>query len=385
MSTLQELKAYTLPKLYAGKQEWFIYFSAFDPVSGKLKRKKIKLNSITNVTERRKYARGMIVRISEKLACGWNPWIEAETNSAYVLFNDVLDHYRKYCDKMLREDLYREDTHKRYISYIKNLDEYNKSKKVPITYIYQMNRDFITQFLDEIYIGRDNTVYTRDNYLSWLRTFSTYCLNQNFLTTNPTDGIKVIGKCGRKKKREVISMNDLEQLHTYLEQKNKHYLLACYILYYCFIRPKEMSHLQLSHFSIKRQTVFVPDTVSKNRKDGTITLPAKVIHLMIELGTFNHPNDYYLFSDGFMPGSERRTEKQFRDFWTHHVRKDLKFPEKYKFYSLKDTGITNMLRHYDTLSVRDQARHSSILMTDIYTPHDIQTANELIKNYNGEF
>lgn len=385
MSTLQEVKAYTLPKLYAGKQEWFIYFSAFDPVSGKLKRKKIKLNSITNVTERRKYARGMIVRISEKLACGWNPWIEAETNSAYVLFNDVLDHYRKYCDKMLREGLYREDTHKRYISYIKNLDEYNKSKKVPITYIYQMNRDFITQFLDEIYIGRDNTIYTRDNYLSWLRTFSTYCLNQNFLTTNPTDGIKVIGKCGRKKKREVIPMNDLEQLHTYLEQKNKHYLLACYILYYCFIRPKEMSHLQLSHFSIKRQTVFAPDTVSKNRKNGTITLPAKVIHLMIELGTFNHPNDYYLFSDSFMPGSERRTEKQFRDFWIHHVRKDLKFPEKYKFYSLKDTGITSMLRHYDTLSVRDQARHSSILMTDIYTPHDIQTANELIKNYNGEF
>lgn len=38
-----------------------------------------------------------------------------------------------------------------------------------------------------------------------------------------------------------------------------------------------------------------------------------------------------------------------------------------------------MLRHYDVLSVRDQARHSSILMTDIYTPHDIQEANDLIK------
>ena len=44
-----------------------------------------------------------------------------------------------------------------------------------------------------------------------------------------------------------------------------------------------------------------------------------------------------------------------------------------------------MLRHYDTLSVRDQARHSSILMTDIYTPHDIQEANELIKNYEDAF
>lgn len=63
----------------------------------------------------------------------------------------------------------------------------------------------------------------------------------------------------------------------------------------------------------------------------------------------------------------------------------LKLSAQYKFYSLKDTGITNMLRHYDVLSVRDQARHSSILMTDIYTPHDIQEANDLIKNYQGDF
>ena len=57
--------------------------------------------------------------------------------------------------------------------------------------------------------------------------------------------------------------------------------------------------------------------------------------------------------------------------------KRFKASAQYKFYSLKDTGITNMLRHYDVLSVRDQARHSSILMTDIYTPHDIQEANDL--------
>ena len=43
-----------------------------------------------------------------------------------------------------------------------------------------------------------------------------------------------------------------------------------------------------------------------------------------------------------------------------------------------------MLRaNTDVVSVRDQARHSSILITDIYTPKDIQKANELILNYKG--
>jgi hypothetical protein len=44
-----------------------------------------------------------------------------------------------------------------------------------------------------------------------------------------------------------------------------------------------------------------------------------------------------------------------------------------------------MLRNCDTLTVRDQARHSSILMTNKYTPQDIQNANELLLNYEGKF
>jgi hypothetical protein len=38
---------------------------------------------------------------------------------------------------------------------------------------------------------------------------------------------------------------------------------------------------------------------------------------------------------------------------------------------------------YDTLSVKEQARHSSLLMTDVYTPQDIRDANPLLLNYQG--
>ena len=85
-----------------------------------------------------------------------------------------------------------------------------------------------------------------------------------------------------------------------------------------------------------------------------------------------------------MPGKDRKSEKQFRDYWQRYVRKNLKLTDRYKFYSLKDTGITNMLRaNTDILTVRDQARHSSILITDRYTPKDIQNANSLLLNYHG--
>jgi hypothetical protein len=45
-----------------------------------------------------------------------------------------------------------------------------------------------------------------------------------------------------------------------------------------------------------------------------------------------------------------------------------------------------MLRaNTDVLSVRDQARHSSILITDTYTPHDIAKANPLIDKFTCNF
>ncbi|MBD9177966.1 MAG: site-specific integrase [Odoribacter splanchnicus] len=384
-TTLKEIIAYTLPELYVGK-EWYVGFYAFDPVLGRMKRKKIKINFIEGKTKRKQYAEDLKKRLILKLQAGWNPWIEAENRNSYLTFKDVLDKYRDYAAKLLKEDLYREDTYITYMSYLRVLEDWNnKENQVPITYIYQFDKDFCNRFLEDMYIGRDNTATTRDNYLGFLQTFSKWCLQYSYFKNNPTEGISSLGKRSKKKIRTVIADHDMERLLLYLQEKNRYYLLACYILHYCFIRPKELSMLRLSNFSLKRQTVFVPDTVSKNRKDGTITLPAKVIRLMLDLDVFSYPNDYYLFSDNFMPGAIRKDEKQFRDFWGRYLRKDLNFPVKYKFYSLKDTGITNMLRKYDSLTVRDQARHSSILMTDIYTPHDIEVANDLIKNYEGVF
>lgn len=384
-SDLEEIISYTPPQLYVGK-EWYIGFMAFDPALNGLHRKRIKLNHISGIMARRKYASDLIKRLNEKLQIGWNPWIEAENRNSCVTLKEVSERFRTHAAKMLKDGLYRDCTFTTYMSYLRVVEDWNQNENPnPITYIYQFDKVFCDRFLEDMHVGRDNTATTRDNYLSFLQTFSKWCIQKSYFKTNPTEGISSLGVRSKQKLRTVIAEHDMQRLLEYLQENNRHFLLACYILHYCFIRPKELSMLQLNNFSLKRQTVFVPDTVSKNRKDGTITLPSKVIKLMLDLNVFDSPGEYFLFSVGFMPGAIRRDEKQFRDYWGRNVRKALKFPSKYKFYSLKDTGITNMLRKYDSLTVRDQARHSSILMTDLYTPHDVQEANDLIKNYEGFF
>ena len=381
---LYEIKSFTYPKLHTGK-DWYIDFYAFCPASGTMRRKKIKLNHIAKIGERRKFAEGLIRRTILNLERGWNPWIEAENSKSYNYFNDVCDRYKLYIEKLFNDNLYREDTYTSYMSYLRNIEKWNAEQKMPITYIYQFDGRFIREFLDHIYIDRNNTATTRNNYLGFIHTFCAYLMQNQYLTINPSEGIAKLSRRLSKKQRTIITETDMIRLHDYLSVKNKHFLLACYVLHYCFVRPKEMSMIKISHLSAKRQTIYIPGDNSKNRKEGVVTLPAKVIRLMVELDIFSKPSDYYLFSDRFMPGENLRNEKQFRDFWTHYVRKDLKFSANYKFYSLKDTGITNMLRKYDTITVRDQARHADILMTDTYTPHDLQNANKLIMNHEGIF
>jgi integrase len=381
---LSEIKGFTYPYLHTGR-EWYVIFYAFDPAQNKMRRKRIKLNHIKKISDRRKYADGMLKRLIEKLEHGWNPWIEEENEKAFRLFKDVLAQYRAYLDKMYSDNFYRKHTYRSYMSQLRSIERWNEEKKSPITYIYQFNTTFVRDFLEHVFIERNNSVQTRNNYLHYIRTFSSYLLQHQYIKVNPTDGITSISRRQIKKERVIIEEADLIRLHKYLEENNRYFLLACYVLHYCFIRPKEMGMIQLKHISLENRTILIPDTVSKNRKSAVVTLPEKVIRLMRDLNIFNHPDTYYLFSDKFMPGKDLCNEKQFRNYWTRHVRKVLKFPDSYKFYSLKDTGITSMLRKYDTITVRDQARHANILMTDKYTPHDIQKANELITKHEGIF
>lgn len=383
-SSLKEIKSYTPPKLHTGK-EWYIGFTAFDPSRNDMRRKKIKVNFIEKIGERRKYADNLIIRLNSKLERGWNPWIEAEHGKAYHTFNDVCAHYKRYIAKMYADEVYREETYISYNSYIVNLERWNGLRKNKITYIYQFNAEFIEDFIEHVYIERDNSAQTRNNYLSFIRMFCSWLVQHRYAKEKASDGFMMIGKRKIKKERTIIADKDMIRLRDYLEQKDKYYMLSCYMLHYCFVRPKEMSLLKLENFSLKNQTLFIGEDFSKNRKNATVTLPAKVIHLMIDLKIFDYPGSWYLFSHKFKPGKEYHSEKQFRDFWSTYVRKQLKFPASYKFYSLKDTGITNMLRKYDSITVRDQARHADILMTDTYTPHDLQEANDLIKNHDGNF
>ena len=384
---LARAKEYREPVVCWGK-DVVVSFYAFDPEKGSLQRKRVKLNrelaKIKGKRAQREYAEGVCRRIREELEGGWNPWMAQSDNIVYIRWEDACEQYKRYLEKQQTQHNMREESVTSYMSYQRVLMRWVSEQRRNVRYAYQFDKRLVDAFLDYVYLDKDNSIQTRNNYLSWVKTFSRWMLQKSMIESDPTEGIPNLRKKDKGKNRDVIPDGVLQQIHDYLEKNNRHYLLACYLLHYLFVRPHEISLLKLEDFSLKNKTLLIHGDIAKNWQDAVVTLPMHVIDLMLELEVFKHPGSYYLFSDGFKPGQEYRSEKMFRDYWHHHVRKDLKFSDRYKFYSLKDTGITNMLRaNTDVLSVRDQARHSSILITDIYTPKDIKKANELLLNYKG--
>lgn len=378
MRSTHNIIEFDYPSLTKGKV-WYISFNAMDHSSGKMRRKRIKLMHIKDVKQRSRYASLLIHTIISKLEGGWNPWdqqdaVVPERIELKVIFSNYLDYIRH----SLSRGSLRKDSEKSYRSYLNVFQSWITDRAI---YVDEVKMSTLIEFLDYIYIYKRNSVTTRNNYLVWLGNFFEWAFEHGYVNEKPTTGIKSLPK-QKGKNRSIIDDKSLVRLHDYCVQNNPHYLLAVQLILYCFIRPKELSMLKVQDINLRNGTITIPSEVSKNHMTASVTLPVKVIHHMLDLHLFDSPGQHYIFSESFKPGRAYQPPKRMSDYWHYHVVRELHFPESYKLYSLKDTGITKLLHRIDALSVRDQARHSDISITNIYAQHD-QGSIESIRDFDA--
>ena len=378
-STINNIVDYTLPKLHTGKN-WYVDFTCFDPADGKMRRKKYMLDSIAKISDRKKRAAEIISNATSRLRSGWNPWIEASTERQYAKFSEVTSLYIRYIEKLTSNNTLKKKTAYDYQSRMNMLLEYNSTRSNPITYIDQFDQCYISDFLDYILLDRDSTARTRNNYRTWLSAFCTWLQEKKYIDHNPTERIKALVE--GEKRRSALTAPDLTRLKEYLGETNRHFLLACMMEYYTFIRPDELSNVRLSDINIKEQKVFISSTISKNRRDGMVGLNDTVIKMMIELEVFENPSHFYLFGKQFKPNAIKADSRIFREYF-NKVRAFLKWPNSYQFYSLKDTGIRDLANSEGIVVARDQARHSDVATTNRYLKGDSLAVHEETKHFKG--
>lgn len=357
--------AYTPPVYRENKGGCYIEFYAYNPETGKLERKRTKVNHVQGKLKRKQYANEAIRRLSDQLSTGWNPWIHCDPDNL-VSMEDALDKYEEIIMKSLSNGIFRKQTYDDYKSKIKILRNYIK-KYNPIRYVYQFKKKFCIGFLDYVYLERNNGAQTYNNYLNFLRVLAGWLLERGYITEKVTDGISPISKRLIQKERTCIPLDKVRDIGEWTKSNDPYFHFACLILYYCFVRPVEMTRIRIGDFDLQKGTLTLHEDQTKNRQTQTVTVPKKLLYYAIDLGVFSAPMGDYVFSTRLRPGKIQIDTKIFRDHWAK-VSRALKLKKEWKFYSLKDTGLTEMLEHdvAAPVQVKNQARHSSLAITEIY-------------------
>lgn len=385
-SSFTDIERYRLPIYCNRGKEKYVYFYVLDPdsvISGnpKLKRVKKKFTHIKSKKERDETALRFRDEISIKLRAGWNPFIQNPKVEDYAKAEDIFGKYEIYLQKMAKDKVLTNKTVVDYLSRFRQLKMFCSLKSNHLIYIYQFDKKYIESFLDYIYFGRDTTPLTRNNYLRWISSFCSWMEDKGFIKENFAKKIPLLRE--GEKRRKPLSHEDMVKLAEYLAEENPDFLIACQIHYYTLVRPTEMSNLRLRDISIHNQTIFISKEISKNRHDGVVTVPKKVLEGMIDRGYFNYPANYYLFGADFRPAKEKVDARIFREYWVK-IRKKLHWPEEYQFYSLKDTGISDTIERVGLIIAKDQARHSSIEITNRYVRKEQLKAHPELKNIEGD-
>lgn len=351
--------------------DWLIVYYAKDPQSDKLVRFRNRVPKMSNKKERLRFAQKMIDTLNEQLYSGWSPYMGNLTEVKTIDY--CFDYYLKTLSKELSDGVKRKSTCNNYKHFITAFTEYLS--------IYQKNAKFISNistlicdhFLDRIYIEKEKSARTYNFYLMCMRTFFNFCLSKGFIKENPVKNTKL--KTIKEKTRVVLNQKEKKQLQL-LREDNFHFYVFCMTTYYCFIRPNELKKLKVEHVNIEKSYITIPSSISKNRKTENVTIPNIFIEELKEhIGKAS--KDLFLFGKKFAPGKQAVTNLFYN--W-ENVRKKYGFRKEVQFYSLKDTGITDMLNAgVPAIKVRDQARHSDLKITEIYTARN-NSADETVKN-----
>lgn len=267
--------------------------------------------------------------------------------------DNVFDHYCQHLSRMVKRST-REDYSKR-LTMLKRFCAMHGVSTIE-------DIDF-PKFLEWLFIDRGVVHRTHNNYRTWCRSFCRWLKQQHYIIGDPLHDVPPLKE--PPKFRQPLPPQVLAQVRSYLCNHNKHFLLAVMMEYYCFIRPDELSNIRVGDIDAKAHTIYVRAEISKNCKAEMVGINRTILSLMRELHTLRASKDWYIFSHRCKPGEMKMDSRMFRDRWSR-LRKRLNLPKEFQFYSLKDSGIRDLANSVGIVIARDQARHSSIAVTNKY-------------------
>ena len=382
MSLSSEFMGYTPPilKKTASRGEHIEYY-VYNPVTMKMERQRIRLEKLSHQFKNRSQYKQMVMQLmmnlTGKLAGGWTPYGENQNVAEYTPINKAIEAY--IADKS--RDL-RKASMVSYISVAKIFVEWLTTQNIHEMASHLLNQRTCQRFMDEL---RDRPKFNNNTYNTYLKKYRAcfaWMVDRGYCKENPFEKIKTLKK--QEKIRQLIPVDAREIVINHVRtSKHPNYEIVMHLIFTSLIRPSEIERLQVRDVDLKNKCIHIPANKAKTHKDRDAALSDTCIAMLIPL--LSKPGilpTWYLINSNYECGPEPCYHGMFKKHWMK-IRKDCGLPDEMQLYSLKDSGITEMLEAGVSINqVKEAAGHADISTTNKYIGKDTEKMIEAVRGAN---
>lgn len=359
---------------------WQIEYYALDPSTSKLKRHVTKLNVLrkrySSLVEFKRHCLTIVNGINARLVGGWSPFGESQNVRMFMPLAMVGEDYIKEKEAELRPDTMRS-----YRSFVKGLTEWVEGV-APGCQIGLFNRMMAVRFMDHCFQDRNLKGRSWNNQLKAARAFFAWTVEKCYSKENPFLTIKP--KREAPKKRILVPRESRVKISAWCENNMPGLLTVCELVFTSLIRPKEIRLIRIEDVCLDGHYIYIKGDNAKTHFERFASLTPQLEARISALVKGARPK-WYLIGDGYKPNARPISDSRFRKDWDA-MRRALDLPKEMQLYSLRDTGISEMLKSgIDALTVMQHADHHDLSMTTRYAKHADPRLVETISSRAPEF
>ena len=359
-------------------------YYVLDPRTDRMVRHRVRLQRLVKRYrtrhERLLAAQRVADELNKKLAGGWSPLHESDDGRLYTPLPELRDRFLKGKEA----EGCRPATLVQYSSvtglWLRWCEDNGLARKYSGTFL----RPDAVRYMDDI-LGQKNRHRSYNNTLKTMKACFQWAMEHCYAKENPFIGIKTLRK--EPKIRILVPPEARRKVEEYYREVQPVMNIVCQLVYSSAIRPAEILKIQMKHIKLADHCIVIPGENAKNHHQRFATLTPGLVEMLSPITRQYPDGDLFLigFNDDLHPDVRAVNKSYFQKSW-ERMRRATGLPKEMQLYSLRDTGITDLLHAgVDPLTVQHHVDHSSLVIQSIYTNHFDPGVNEKVFNSGVEF
>lgn len=406
------LRKYVPAELKHNSRGWYIEYYRLNTTIDEFERVRVMLNRerkrCKSLTEFKLQASAIMLQINNQLAAGYinvQQTLPAYGFGAPDTTNQSGDNIRFYTPLEQVIDLYetdrskelKETTMRSYSCFCKQFKQWIH-KNYPTISSGGFSQILANQYMEFVLDGNNSkgktsvrkkinedrvSARTYNNNIKLARALFSWAIEKNYARVNPFEKLKTKKEQG--KERTIIPKEDRDRIVAFFKEKKPSFIIVMQLVYKSFLRPAEITRFKVEQLNFKEHCIEMRCSQTKNGRSRNSRMDEDLEALLREHIKGAKPDDYVFGAGDWKPGKAPASSHSFTIIWDR-MRAALKLPKEYQLYSLRDSGINNLLRAgANDLDVVQIVGHRDLSMTFRYANHIDSDLIERINKIAPEF